>query len=56
MKLSKMHLKTFREVPNEAELPSHNPDLVTAKQIRVQKKMLKLTLFQEQLMNIKLKF
>ena len=23
MKLSKMHLKTFREVPNEAELPSH---------------------------------
>ena len=23
MKLSKMHLKTLREVPNEAEIPSH---------------------------------
>ena len=23
MKLSKMHLKTLREVPSEAELPSH---------------------------------
>ena len=23
MKLSKMHIKTLREVPNEAEIPSH---------------------------------
>ena len=23
MRLSKMHLKTLREVPNEAEIPSH---------------------------------